>query len=370
MNQDLVDIETRAAVWPGNVIDCDVHANVPSLDALFKYQDAVWVEAARERGWKGPSTVVAYPPASPTTARDEWRVGTTPPASELKLLQRHILEPWKTEYAIVNCYYAVDGLRHPDWAIALASSVNDWIIENWLEKDKRLRASLVIPGRDPVAAAKEIDRVGGHPGFVQVLLPVRSDRLYGHRSYWPMFEAMVRHDLVAGIHWGGQPEGAASPTGWASWFAEEMSAEVQVFAAQLTNLIVEGTFQKFPELRVAMLEGGFAWLPTWMWNLNKKWKGLRREIPWVNRPPSDIVRDHFRFSTAPTDMGPPTHMAKIIEWLGTEDILMFASDYPHLHTDDLTQLLAIMPESMRANVMSETARRWYRLPGSPTGESK
>ena len=353
--------KTRDEVWSGTVIDCDVHANVPSLDVLFKYQDRVWVEAARERGWQGPSTAVAYPSGAETSVRDEWRVPGKAPASDVTLLQKHVLDPWRTQHAIVNCYYAVDGLRHPDWANALASSVNDWIIENWLEKDARLRASIVIPGRDPVAAAREIDRVGGHPGFVQVLLPVRSDRLYGQRIFWPIYEAIVRHDLVAGIHWGGQSEGAPSPTGWASWYAEEMAGEVQVYAAQLTSLIVEGTFQKFPGLRIAMLEGGFAWLPTWAWNLNKKWKGLRREIPWVDRLPTEIIRDHFRFSTAPTDMGPPEHMRSIIEWLNTDDILMFASDYPHLHSDDLSQLLSVMPESMRTKVMSETARRWYRL---------
>lgn len=54
-------------------------------------------------------------------------------------------------------------------------------------------------------------------------------------------------------------------------------------------------------------------------------------------------------------------MTKIIEWLGTEDILMFATDYPHMHDDDIASFLEILPESMRANVMSETARSWYRL---------
>lgn len=361
MNVSVLERKAPSTNWSGTVIDCDVHANVPSLAALFKYQDPVWVEAARERGWKGPVVSVAYPPAAETSVRDEWRPKTGVAASDVSMLQQHVLDIWNVEAAIVNCYYGVDTLRHPDWALALASSVNDWLIENWLDKDPRLRASIVIPGRDPVGAAREIDRVGAHPGFVQVLLPVRANGLYGQRAFWPMYEAMVRHDLVAGIHWGGQPEGAPSPTGWASWFAEEMAAETQVFAAQLTSLILEGTFQKFPTLRVAMLEGGFTWVPTWSWNLNKKWKGLRREIPWVNRLPTEIIRDHFRFSTAPMDMGPPAHMGRIIEWLGTEDILMFASDYPHLHTDDLDAFLAILPETMRVNVMSETARRWYRL---------
>ena len=350
-----------ARTWSGPVIDCDVHANVPSLETLFPYMDPLWVSYTRERGWKGPAVAVAYPPGAETTARQEWRLAAGLASSEVSALQRHILDPWQVEAAILNCYYAVDALRHPDWAAALASAVNNWVADQWLAKDQRLRASIVIPARDPVAAAREIDRLGGHPGFVQVLLPVRTDGLYGQRRFWPMFEAITRHDLVAGIHWGGQSEGAPSPTGYASWYAEEMAAETQVYAAQLTSLVIEGAFQKFPTLRVAMLEGGFNWVPTWTWNVNKKWKGLRREIPWVDRPPTELVRDHIRFSTAPTDMGPPEHMRQIIEWLGSDDALMFASDYPHLHADDIDALLAVMPAAMRANAMAETARRWYRL---------
>ncbi len=347
--------------WTGPVIDCDVHANVPSLDALFPFQDRLWVEFARERGWKGPVVAATYPPLAETTARPEWRPAQGLPATEVGMLRRDILDPRKVEAAILTCYYAVDSLRHPDWAVALASSVNDWIIAEWLEKEPRLRASIVIPARDPQAAAREIDRVGGHPGFVQVLLPVRTDGLYGQRYFWPIFEAITRHDLVAGIHWGGQSEGAPSPTGYASYYAEEMAAETQVFAAQLTNMVIEGLFQKFPTLRVAMLEGGFTWVPTWAWNINKKWKGLRREIPWVDRPATELIRQHVRFSTAPMDAGPPQHMRQVLEWFGTDDILMYASDYPHDHGDQLDALLAVMPEAMRANVMSETARRWYRL---------
>lgn len=362
MTTALLEDRTRDQLWSGSVIDCDVHANVPAVEALFEFQEEVWVEATKERGWRGPVGVnLAYPAGAPTTAREEWRPKGGMPASELEMLQRDILDPWGTERAILNCYYGVSSLRHPDWAIALAQSVNDWIIKYWLDRDPRLRASLVIPARDPAAAAREIDRVGGHPGFVQVLMPVRSERLYGQRVFWPIYEAITRNNLVAGIHWGGTNEDGASPTGYAAWYSEEYAAETQVYASQLTSLIVEGVFQKFPDLRVSMLEGGFTWIPTWGWNLNKKWKGLRREIPWVNRPPMDIIRDHFRFSIAPMDMGPPDQMKKIVEWLGTDDILMFATDYPHLHVGDLAELLAIMPETMRTNMMSESARRWYRL---------
>jgi uncharacterized protein len=358
--------ESVRDVWSGALIDCDVHANVPSLDVLFEYQDPMWVQAAEERGWRGPTAQSrVYPPNAPTTARDEWRPEGRVPASDVSMLQEHVLDKLGVERAILNCYYGVDSLRHPDWAIALARSVNDWIIEQWLDKDPRLVASITVPARDPVAAAAEIARVGSHPGFVQVMMPARSERLYGQRVFWPVFEAMVEKDLVMGITWGGTVEESPSPTGWASWYVEEYTAETQVYASQLTSLIIEGVFQKFPRLRVSMLESGFSWLPMWGWAMNKKWKGLRREIPWVDRPPMDIIREHFRFSTAPADIGSAPQTAKILDWLGSEDILMFGTDYPHLHSD-VSPLISVMPESMRQKVMGENARKWYRL--GPAGD--
>jgi predicted TIM-barrel fold metal-dependent hydrolase len=121
-------------------------------------------------------------------------------------------------------------------------------------------------------------------------------------------------------------------------------------------------FQAVPELRVSVLEIGFAWIPAWLWRMDKEWKGMRREIPWVDQPPFEILRQHMRFSVAPMDLGPVAEVARIIRWLGTEDLLMFATDYPHFHDDDLGELLAATPDSMRPKLMSETAREWYRLP--------
>lgn len=354
--------ELWTAKWTGSVIDCDVHANVPSLDALLPYLDPVWVEASRERGWHGPTgPKLSYPPGAPTTARDEWKHADEPTAGRIELLQQEILDPISAEYAVLNCYYGIDSLRHPDWAPALARAVNDWLIAEWFEKDKRLVGSLVIPARDPQAAAAEIERVGGHPQFKQVMLPVRSERLYGQRIFHPIYEAAQRNDLVIGLQWGGTAEGAPSPTGYAGYYAEEYAVETQLYLSQLTSMIFEGVFQKFPALRVAVMEGGFTWVPTWGWSMNKKWKGLRRDFPWLDELPLDVLRRHVRFSIAPSDLGSVEQTRTIVEWLGSEDILMFASDYPHRHRNDVAKLLDAVPETMKAKIMAESARDWYRL---------
>jgi predicted TIM-barrel fold metal-dependent hydrolase len=349
-------------LWPGSIVDADVHAVVPSLEALLPYLDDVWKQYFRERGWSGPSNAYTYPPALLSSARREWRPADGRlPASSVTLLQEHVLDPLDVDCAIVNCVYPID-LGHPDLSTAMARAVNDWLIAEWLDVDDRLRASIVLPSRIPAAMVAEIERVGAHPGFVQALLPVRSGRPYGNRIYEPVFAAIERHDLVAGIHWGGSnDQGPPTASGWPSWYVEEYVAEVGVFEAQLASLIAGGVFQTFPALRVSMLEIGFTWVPTWLWDMSSTLKGHRREVPWLDRLPFSLVRDHVRFSVAPLDADSPEELALVVGWLGSDELLMFATDYPHTHDDDFRVLFEAVPESMRPKLMAENARAWYRL---------
>jgi predicted TIM-barrel fold metal-dependent hydrolase len=322
-----------------------------------------WVEFARERWLPGPDITTVYPPNAPTTVRPEWRtdVGGNP-ATDLANLQAHVLDPWGVDFAILNCYYGIEWVRHPDFGAALASAVNDWMIAEWLEKDPRLRASLVVPGRDPAAMVAEIDRVGSHPGFVQVLMPVRSERLYGQRVWHPVYDAMQREGLVFGLHWGGGSEATPpTPTGWPSWFVEEYAGEQQVYMAQLISLVAEGVFQAFPDLKVAVGEIGFAWVPSMWWRMETKRKGLRRDIPWVSQPIHELFRERVKFTASPIDAGPPEEMARIMTWLGCDDLLMFATDYPHMHDDDLGALLDVLGEDARRKLMADNARDLYGL---------
>ncbi len=136
-----------------------------------------------------------------------------------------------------------------------------------------------------------------------------------------------------------------------------------VFQAQLTSLIFAGAFARFPTLRVALIEGGFTWLPAWLWRADKDWKSLRRETPWVRRPPSDYVREHVRLTVQPIDAPPDSeHLLEVIGQLESEDLLMFSTDYPHWHFDSAA---AAVPQGLSdhvmAKILTENARAFYRL---------
>ena len=83
-----------------------------------------------------------------------------------------------------------------------ARAINDWMAAEWLDKEPRLRASIVVPMQNPELAAEEIDRVAADRRFVQVLLLVMHDMPLGKRHYWPIYEAAQRHGLPIGIHAG------------------------------------------------------------------------------------------------------------------------------------------------------------------------
>ena len=352
----------------GRVIDCDIHNAVPSVRALFPYLSEYWRETIEQTGFDG-ATDTAYPPGASLSARPGSVPDDGPPGSDLELIRTQALDAWEAEYGILNCAYAVDGIRNPYGAAAIASAVNDWQIAEWLEREPRLRASIVVPIQHPDLAVQEIERVGDHPGFVQVFLPSRSAAPYGSRRYHPVFEAALRHDLVVSIQFGGAPGIPPTPSGWPSHYGEEVVGMSHVFQSQLTSLIAEGAFDQFPELRVSMIEGGWTWLPSLMWRMDKNWRGLRREIPWVKRPPSEYVREHVRFSTQPLDAPPePKHLRQVIDQLGSDELLMFSTDYPHWHFDRPEQAFPLeLPEARRRKVMAENARAWYGLPVTGDG---
>lgn len=346
------------------VIDCDLHNELPSLETLYPYLPDHWVDYCNESAFRGPDAN-DYPKNAPLTARPGTKPENGPPGSDLNLLRAQALDTpdWSVEMGILNCAYRVASVHNPDLAAALATAVNQWQVEHWLEKEPRLRASLVVPSQTPERAAREIERWGDHPGFVQVVLPVRADAPYGNLRYDPIYAAATKHDLVIGIQYGGAPGLPSTAVGWAVSYLEEYAGMAAVFQSQVISLIMEGAFDRFPTLRVALIEGGFTWMPSLMWRIDKEWKGLRHNTPWVKRLPSDYMREHIRLTTQPLDAPAEPHsLRQIIEQMDSEEMLLFASDYPHWHYDTPAEALPVqLEEALLKKLLSENARAWYRL---------
>lgn len=344
-------------------IDCDVHNTVPEISALFPFLPERWQDYCVEHGVDSLAPAF-YPPGAPLSATPESRLTADPPGSDPAVVTSRVLDRAGADLAILNCLYAVQPIHNEDWAVAMAGALNDWQAWRWLAADSRFRASIVVAPQNPHRAAEEIQRLAGHPGFVQVLLLAGSQTPLGTRHYWPIHRAAAEARLPVGIHPGVAGGNPPVPVGWPSFYIEEYAAAALAMQSQLTSLVCEGVFQKYADLTVTLLESGVTWVPSLMWRLDKNWKGLRREVPWLTQPPSQVIREHVRFSIQPFD-GPADArgwLPRFLAQLGSVDMLLFSSDYPHWHhSSPADAVLRYLSADERRKVLRDNAIVTYGL---------
>ena len=255
------------------------------------------------------------------------------------------------------------AMPDPDAAAMISSAYNDWLAATWLAVDNRYRGYLVVGPQDPVLAAGEIRRAAQDERFVGVFLPL-TNILMGQRHYYPIYDAAAEIGLPVAVHPNSgegifrtsPPMAGGTPTYYVEWH----SGLSQIFQANVISLICHGVFERFPGLRVIITEGGLAWVPDVMWRLDKNVKGLRDEVPWMKRLPSEYLVDHVRFTTQP--MPEPrrrSHLHTLLEIVRAERTLMFSSDYPHWDFDDPRHVLTTLPAEIRDRVKAQNAIETY-----------
>lgn len=331
-------------------IDCDLHPFVPNTRALFPYLPAHWKEMSEVRGIDDLHSI-NYPDNSPLTVRRDWRPAQGRPATSAEIVAREALAPFGSDIGILNCLYAVQTLYSDDLADAYVNALNDWVRAEFLDRDPRFRASIVVSLENIDMAVAEIERCAADQRFVQVLLLAGTAHPIGRRLYWPLFEAAVKHGLPVALHAGSELRYAPTALGWPSYYLEDYVANAQTFQYQLTSLFTEGVFNRFPTLKVVMLESGWTWVPALLWRIGKYWGGLRFEIPWADRSPAEIVRDQVRFSLTPTD-GPANadQLRRVLDHIGSDDVLLFSTDYPHAQFAGTDVFHPGIPDGLRERI--------------------
>jgi predicted TIM-barrel fold metal-dependent hydrolase len=342
-----------------HAIDCDVHPTVPGIKALAAHLDDYWRDSVEERGIPSLDPI-SYPPKAPLSVRNDWRGKGGVGATTADELGKVVFDRLGSSLAILNCLYGVQLPFSEDMGRGFAKGLNNWIAKEWLDRDPRLRASIVVPMQNVEYAVEEIERCAPDRRFVQVLVLAMQEVPLGRRSNWPIFAAAERNGLPIGIHAGSSYRHPVTSLGWPTHYVEDYAAQSQGFQSQLTSLITEGVFAKFPKLKVVLIESGVTWLPGFLWRFSKFWRGLRTEIPWVDRPPDEIVRDHVRLTVQPFDAPEEAEIAeRVIEHLRSDDILLFASDYPHWQFDGEDAMPKTIPAALHHKIRVENPLAIY-----------
>jgi|SRR5581483_5680504 len=95
----------------------------------------------------------------------------------------------------------------------------------------------------------------------------------------------------------------------------------------LATMIFDGVLERFPDLRIGVIEQGAIWLPSWMRQMESAFDAFQRHeerLQNLSLRPSEYVVRQVRATPYPTE-----DVGWIIEQ-SSEDVVLFSSDYPHV----------------------------------------
>jgi predicted TIM-barrel fold metal-dependent hydrolase len=375
MSTKTLTVEPGGSSRLTGIVDSDVHPNFSNgLRDLYDYMSETWRQRLGIGGgadWAGrfaaASFVLPLDYLYINTAgayRTDAAVEGMAPATDAAFTATQLLDGHGIDRAVLIAgqLLGIGAFPDPDVAATVATAYNDWMVERWLEVDPRYRGALAVAPQDPAQAVKEIERMANKPGIVAVFLPLH-EILMGERHYYPIYEAAQRHALPIVTHPSGTenvfaraPRMAGTPTYYIEWH----TALGQIHQSNLLSLVCHGVFERFPELKVVIAEGGFAWAAETMWKLDRDWQGLRDEVPWLKRRPSDYVRRNVRFTTQPiVEPHRKEHLHALLEMVYAEETLIYSSDYPHWDFDDPARALSGVPAELRRKICVDNPRALY-----------
>lgn len=348
------------------LVDVDIHPRITSTADFNPWLSQRWRDYLATYGVRARHGFTGgqppFPKAQPLACRrDAWTPSGGVPCSDLDFLRQQHLDHYGIDIGVLNPLQpSGQGDNNNEFSAAMAFAVNEWQLEKWLRPEPRLRGSVVVPYDDGPASAKEIERRAGDANFCQVLMMSRTAEPAGKSRYWPIYEAAVAANLPVAFHAFGYSGWAMTNGGWPSFYIEEVSEHATSCQNQVNSLVVEGVFERFPTLKVILIECGFGWLPNIAWRLDQHWQQLRGEVPHLKRKPSEYIRDHIWVSTQPIEEPEhPSHLLDVMDWIGWDKVL-FASDYPHWDFDDpVLALPGSIGAEKRRDIYGGNARQLY-----------
>lgn len=223
---------------------------------------------------------------------------------------------------------------HPDLEVQseLTWAFNRWLVEDVISGHERLLAMPLLPIHDPEECLRNIEAFGDRPGVVGFMVTCMQYQPLHRNVYMKVFDALNERALPLANHsipnWSERPFHVLD-----SFFGAHALGFPFYAMVQMTNVVLAGLPERFPEIKWIFMEAGQAWVPFTIARLNNGYKQRSSEAPLLTKLPGDYIRE-FYFTTQPFENHETARdTAAMMEMMNGTKSLLFASDYPHQDFD-------------------------------------
>lgn len=290
---------------------------------------------------------------------DNMPFGSCDPQERLDLMRQENLDCCLL-YPTIGLLWEVE-LTDAELSLAYCRAYNRWIADFCRDSGGRLVPIAQLTLLDVEGSARELERAvkdGCKGAWVN---PFNHHRvIHGSPIHDPLFRKCCELDVPLAIHPTFTPHGAAE--GIFDWPREGRAWGEAIWLRSivqqaLISFFSLGTLERFPELRLGVLEAGSGWIGALLDRLDAFSESLN--IPRASA--TELFRRQCFISGDPDETAAP----HVIDHVGAE-CFMWATDYPHPdhpHTwvDDLTRYADVLSPATRKLVLGDNVRKIYRL---------
>ncbi len=292
---------------------------------------------------------------------DNFPFGASDARERLSLMEQENLE-YSLLYPTLGLLWEVE-LTDPELSLAYCRAYNRWIADFCRDSGGKLVPIAQLTLLDVEGSVQELERAvkdGCRGAWVN---PFNHNRvIHGASAHDPLFAKCVELDVPFAIHPTFTPHAAAA--GIFDWPREGRAWGEAIWLRSivqqaLISFFSLGTLERFPTLRLGVLEAGSGWIGAMIDRLDAYTDSLNIKRTRA----ADVFRRQCFISGDPDETAAP----HIIAHVGDE-CFMWATDYPHPdhpHTwvDDLTLYAQALPAGTREKVLGGNVKRIYKLEG-------
>ena len=254
---------------------------------------------------------------------------------------------------------------------------NSWYLayHRWMDDycsaySDRLFGVLLCCGRDVESAVGQIKRWSRSPWARGVFVYAPEGKPLDSPDLEPIWAEAAESDLAILLHTftSDPPYAPGGKDTWDNLWLQRSAAHPWCGMRNMAAIIGSGVMDRYPDIRVGVLEAGHGWLPFWTRRLDEHAEMVRNALPDLKQKPSEYVTSGRYFQSIEMSEGP--EMTRSVTELIGDNILMFASDYPHGESwfpESTKTVLAwdMVEGAPMKKLMWDNAARLYRLDSSP-----